>query len=78
MQAQHRGSSPPTQLSIGCLRRYEAERLSDGRRYALKVTELQALGDADRSAVVEEVRLLVRRQAGCMACVRLQHGFTQR
>ncbi|KAI7836760.1 hypothetical protein COHA_009398 [Chlorella ohadii] len=37
---------------------YEAERLSDGQRYALKVTELNALSQLDKVAVVEEIRLL--------------------
>lgn len=33
------------------LHSYEAERLSDGQRYALKVTELNALSQLDKVAV---------------------------
>lgn len=34
-----------------CARRYEAERITDGQHYALKVTELNALTHEDRVAV---------------------------
>lgn len=36
--------------------RYEAERLTDGQRYALKVTDLRPLSQVDKAAVVEEIR----------------------
>ena len=45
-------------LAVPALR-YEAERLSDGQRYALKVTELNALSQLDKVAV---------RIPGCCAC----------
>ena len=56
-----RGAHPPLcrcrcPCSTHCS--YEAERLADGQRYALKLTDCNALGPADREAVVEEVRLL--------------------
>ncbi|KAL4855335.1 Serine/threonine-protein kinase Nek7 [Chlorella vulgaris] len=37
---------------------YEAERLADGKRYALKKIDLAALSQLDRVAVVGEIRLL--------------------
>ncbi|KAL4444132.1 hypothetical protein ABPG75_011869, partial [Micractinium tetrahymenae] len=37
---------------------YKAERLTDGQRYALKITDLDSLSRMDKVAVVEEIRLL--------------------
>lgn len=52
----------PPSFSV-LLRRYEVERLADGKRYALKKFDLAALSQLDRVAVVGEIRLLVRAAA---------------